>query len=249
MTTNNMSKINNKGKQIRHKFDYSNYEFKRGEVFMANLGCENKVGSEQSGMRPIVILKVNKEETKITLSCACMSTKDKGRDDLYYHIPVDPHGTAEKSLVYCEHIRTVNISQLRGKLYDLSETEMKKVAKAVRKILNMNKSDKLDTVNHYNDAYERGAICNINITDLRPNRDTEWKPVPCVVIQNNIHNRNSTTMIVATISNVEDINKLGKITIDFISTIDKQKVGEYIRPAIELEMKNIEKSISKKLEI
>ena len=56
-------------------------------------------------------------------------------------------------------------------------------------------------------------------------------------------------MIVATISNVEDINKLGKITIDFISTIDKQKVGDYIRPAIDLEMKNIEKSIATKLEI
>ena len=254
-TNNNINKMNNKGNkksQQRRSYDYSNHEFKRGEVFMANMGHHNAIGSEQSGYRPIVILHINKNEDNTTLVGACLTTKDKGRTDLYFHIEVDAHGVAERSFVCCEHIRTVTISQLREKLYELSELEMAKVNKAMRILLNAENNFNLGKEKSFDNAeYKRGSIYNINITDLRPDYDNKWEPVPCVILQNNIQNRKSPTLIVAKINpkGNGDISKPCGITFDFITTIDKQKVDEYIRPAIDIEMKVVEKSMKKTLEI
>lgn len=107
----------------KEKKEYRKEEYQRGEVYMAEL---DGVGSEQRGIRPVVILQKNSfNRRSTTLVVACLTTKEK--KSMNCHVKL---GTGQT--VLCEQIKTIDKERLLGYNYTLTDYEMKMIEDAVR---------------------------------------------------------------------------------------------------------------------
>lgn len=107
----------------KEKKEYKKQEYQRGEVYMAEL---DGVGSEQRGIRPVVILQKNSfNRRSTTLVVACLTTKEK--KDMNCHVKL---GTGQT--VLCEQIKTIDKERILGYNYTLTDYEMKMIEDAVR---------------------------------------------------------------------------------------------------------------------
>lgn len=101
----------------------------RGEVYYADL--DPVVGSEQGGIRPVVILQNNMgNKYGVTVIAAPITSRKK--NDLPTHVPVSDEYLKEGSLVMLEQIRTLDKRRLKSYVGRLSEVEMQKVEDALR---------------------------------------------------------------------------------------------------------------------
>ena len=103
-------------------------EIKRGEVYWVDL--DPIVGSEQGGIRPVVVLQNDIGNKFSTTTIAAVTTKDK-RPDMPTHIHLD--GTVEPlmdSVVLLEQIRTIDKQRLIKYIGKLSDTAMKQIDEA-----------------------------------------------------------------------------------------------------------------------
>lgn len=105
-------------------------EVKRGDLFYADLSVG--VGSEQSGIRPVVVIQNdsgNRFSTTIIISPLTSSKKKnipthtfiKSRDDL-----------KENSIALLEQMRTIDKSRLIRKIGELTPLEMERINKCIR---------------------------------------------------------------------------------------------------------------------
>ena len=86
---------------------------KRGDIFYADLSPV--VGSEQGGLRPVLIVQNNRgNRFSPTVICAAMTSR-MNKHDLPTHVWIAARdsGLARDSLVLCEQIRTLEKSRLR----------------------------------------------------------------------------------------------------------------------------------------
>ncbi len=89
-------------------------EIIRGDIFIANL--DPVVGSEQGGVRPVLIVQNNRgNRFSPTVIVAAMTSK-LVKNDLPTHVWVSSRdsGLKSDSLVLCEQIRTLEKSRLRA---------------------------------------------------------------------------------------------------------------------------------------
>lgn len=89
-------------------------EIIRGDIFIANL--DPVVGSEQGGVRPVLIVQNNRgNRFSPTVIVAAMTSK-LSKNDLPTHVWVSSRdsGLKNDSLVLCEQIRTLEKSRLRA---------------------------------------------------------------------------------------------------------------------------------------
>lgn len=104
-------------------------EVKRGDLFYADLSVG--VGSEQSGIRPVVVIQNdsgNRFSTTIIISPLTSSKKKnipthtfiKSRDDL-----------KENSIALLEQMRTIDKSRLIRKIGELTPLEMERINKCI----------------------------------------------------------------------------------------------------------------------
>ena len=103
-------------------------EIKRGEVYWVDL--DPIVGSEQGGIRPVVVVQNDIGNKFSTTTIAAVTTKDK-RPDMPTHIHLD--GTVEPlmdSVVLLEQIRTIDKQRLIKYIGKLSDTAMKQIDEA-----------------------------------------------------------------------------------------------------------------------
>lgn len=103
-------------------------EIKRGEVYWVDL--DPIVGSEQGGIRPVVVLQNDIGNKFSTTTIAAVTTKDK-RPDMPTHIHLD--STVEPlmdSVVLLEQIRTIDKQRLIKYIGKLSDTAMKQIDEA-----------------------------------------------------------------------------------------------------------------------
>ncbi len=103
-------------------------EVKRGELYYADLSPV--VGSEQGGIRPVLILqndKTNKNST--TTIVAAMTSQIK--NNLQTHVKVSGHGLKKESLVLLEQIRTIDKVRLMQYIGRLGDKDMKKIDRAL----------------------------------------------------------------------------------------------------------------------
>lgn len=88
---------------------------KRGEIYYADLSPV--VGSEQGGVRPVLIVQndVGNKFSPTVIAAAITSQKDKNA--LPTHIEVDAGncGLAKDSVVLLEQVRTIDKRRLKGK--------------------------------------------------------------------------------------------------------------------------------------
>ncbi|MBP3657646.1 MAG: type II toxin-antitoxin system PemK/MazF family toxin [Clostridia bacterium] len=103
----------------------------RGDIFIADL--DPVVGSEQGGVRPVVIVQNDRgNRFSPTVVCAAMTSR-LGKADLPTHVWVSAHdsGLPSDSLVLCEQIRTIGKSRLRRRAGRIEGLALRRVDDAL----------------------------------------------------------------------------------------------------------------------
>ena len=106
-------------------------EIKRGDIFYANLNPA--VGSEQSGVRPILIVQ-NDIGNKYSPTVIAVAITSKEKTMLPTHIPIkkDESCLPQDSIILTEQIRTIDKSRLIKKVGQLNVKIMEKVKEALK---------------------------------------------------------------------------------------------------------------------
>ena len=103
---------------------------KRGEIYYADLSPV--VGSEQGGMRPVLIVQndVGNRHSPTVIAAAITSQKDISRLPTHISINADRCGLAKDSIVLLEQVRTLDKQRLKERMGELDEGAMNKVDNA-----------------------------------------------------------------------------------------------------------------------
>jgi mRNA interferase MazF len=107
---------------------------KQGELWYANLS--QVVGSEQAGMRPLLIISGNLLNTYLNvLICCPLTTKIKNYKGNLVLNPDNVNNLSETSEVLTFHVRSVSKSRLIKKIGNVSKEELRLVKKCLDEIL------------------------------------------------------------------------------------------------------------------
>lgn len=103
----------------------------RGDIYYADLSPV--VGSEQGGVRPVLIVQNDVGNKFSPTVIAAAITSQKGKADLPTHIAVDAQGSGliKDSIVLLEQVRTLDKHRLRGKVGRLDKDSMGRVDQAL----------------------------------------------------------------------------------------------------------------------
>lgn len=104
---------------------------KRGDIYYADLSPV--VGSEQGGVRPVLIVQNDVGNKFSPTVIAAAITSQKTKTSLPTHIEVDAGncGLAKDSIVLLEQVRTIDKRRLREKMGTLDGGDMGKVNEAL----------------------------------------------------------------------------------------------------------------------
>ncbi|MGN0631388.1 MAG: type II toxin-antitoxin system PemK/MazF family toxin [Ruminococcus sp.] len=105
---------------------------RRGEIYYADLSPV--VGSEQGGVRPVLIVQndIGNRHSPTVIAAAITSQKDKAK--LPTHIPVsaDSCGLTKDSIVLLEQIRTIDKRRLKDRMGELDTSSMTQINNALQ---------------------------------------------------------------------------------------------------------------------
>lgn len=104
---------------------------KRGEIYRADLNPV--VGSEQGGIRPVVIIQNDiGNQYSTTVIVAAVTTRSK-KTHLPVHVPITPEesGLRLPSVVLLEQLRTLEKSRLTQYLGCLNQAAMRRIDRAL----------------------------------------------------------------------------------------------------------------------
>jgi mRNA interferase MazF len=104
---------------------------KRGDIYYADLSPV--VGSEQGGMRPVLIIQndVGNRYSPTVIAAAITSRMGKTRLPTHIDIYADKAGLAKDSVVLLEQIRTLDKRRLKEKMGHLDDKMMNEVNNAI----------------------------------------------------------------------------------------------------------------------
>ncbi len=104
---------------------------KRGEIYYADLSPV--VGSEQGGMRPVLIVQNDVGNKYSPTVIAAAITSQKYKTQLPTHISVNANncGLQKDSIVLLEQVRTIDKTRLKEKMGNLPDNEMSKINRAL----------------------------------------------------------------------------------------------------------------------
>ncbi|MCQ2478861.1 MAG: type II toxin-antitoxin system PemK/MazF family toxin [Clostridia bacterium] len=104
---------------------------KRGEIYYADLSPV--VGSEQGGVRPVLIIQndVGNRFSPTVIAAAITSQQDKNRLPTHINVGAKNCGLAKDSVVLLEQVRTIDKQRLREKMGSLDAGAMGKVDRAL----------------------------------------------------------------------------------------------------------------------
>ena len=104
---------------------------KRGEIYYADLSPV--VGSEQGGIRPVLIVQndVGNRHSPTVIAAAITSQRDKSRLPTHIEVEADKCGLAKDSIVLLEQIRTIDNKRLKDKMGELDLSSMDRVNTAL----------------------------------------------------------------------------------------------------------------------
>ncbi len=106
-------------------------DIKRGDIYYADLSPV--VGSEQGGIRPVLIVQNNVGNKFSPTVIAAAITSQKYKTDLPTHIKVnaDGCGLSKDSIVLLEQVRTIDKTRLKERMGCLDTPSMNMVDKAL----------------------------------------------------------------------------------------------------------------------
>ena len=104
---------------------------KRGDIYFADLSPV--VGSEQGGMRPVLIVQNDTGNRHSPTVIAAAITSQMGKAKLPTHIELHARSTGlnRDSVILLEQIRTIDKSRLRERMGRLDDATMKQVDNAI----------------------------------------------------------------------------------------------------------------------
>ena len=104
---------------------------KRGDIFYADLSPV--VGSEQGGIRPVLIVQNDVGNKFSPTVIAAAITSQKYKTDLPTHIKGDADGSglARDSIVLLEQVRTLDKRRLKERMGNLEARDMQRVDRAL----------------------------------------------------------------------------------------------------------------------
>ena len=104
---------------------------KRGDIFYADLSPV--VGSEQGGLRPVLIIQndIGNRYSPTVIAAAITSRMGKNRLPTHIDIHADRVGLAKDSVVLLEQVRTLDKRRLKEKMGHLDDKTMQIVNSAI----------------------------------------------------------------------------------------------------------------------
>lgn len=110
---------------------------KRGELFYADLSPV--IGSEQGGVRPVVIIQnnVGNKYSPTTIVAAITSKMNKAKLPTHIEIPGKKYGLPKDSVVLLEQLRTIDKKRLKEKIGYIDELAMNSINEALMKSLEL----------------------------------------------------------------------------------------------------------------
>ena len=104
---------------------------KRGDIYYADLSPV--VGSEQGGLRPVLIIQndVGNRYSPTVIAAAITSRMSKTRLPTHIDVYADKVGLAKNSVILLEQIRTLDKRRLKEKMGHLDDTIMNEVNSAI----------------------------------------------------------------------------------------------------------------------
>ena len=116
---------------------------KRGDMYYADLSPV--IGSEQGGVRPILIVQNDTGNKYSPTIIAAAVTSQLGKAKLPTHIELNANefGLQKDSVILLEQIRTLDKRRLKERIGELSSSKMQKVDTAL--LISLGFSDKLNS--------------------------------------------------------------------------------------------------------
>ena len=105
---------------------------KRGEIYYADLSPV--VGSEQGGIRPVLIVQndVGNRHSPTVIAAAITSQKDKAKLPTHISVQAETCGLTKDSIVLLEQIRTIDKRRLKDRMGALDPPSMTRVDNALQ---------------------------------------------------------------------------------------------------------------------
>ena len=104
---------------------------KRGDIYYAVLSPV--VGSEQGGVRPVLIVQndVGNKYSPTIIAAAVTSKINKAKLPTHIELPKSAYGLVKDSVILLEQIRTLDKRRLKERIGELNENTMHRVDKAI----------------------------------------------------------------------------------------------------------------------
>lgn len=104
---------------------------RRGDIYYADLSPV--VGSEQGGIRPVLIVQndVGNKYSPTVIAAAITSQRDKTKLPTHIQVDADESGLAKDSIVLLEQIRTIDKQRLKERMGRLDNGSMNMVDRAL----------------------------------------------------------------------------------------------------------------------
>ena len=106
-------------------------DIKRGELYYADLSPV--VGSEQGGVRPVLIVQndIGNKYSPTVIICAVTSKLTKAKLPTHVELKEGEAGLMKDSVALLEQVRTIDKRRLQGRIGALDEEVMKSIDKAL----------------------------------------------------------------------------------------------------------------------
>ena len=103
----------------------------RGDIYYADLSPV--VGSEQGGVRPVLIVQndVGNKFSPTVIAAAITSQRDKANLPTHIEVDTGSSGLMKDSVVHLEQVRTIDKHRLKEKMGKLDENSMNRVNEAL----------------------------------------------------------------------------------------------------------------------
>ncbi|WP_458862113.1 type II toxin-antitoxin system PemK/MazF family toxin [Acidaminobacterium chupaoyuni] len=126
--------------------EHFSQQVKRGDIYYADLSPV--VGSEQGGMRPVLIVQNNVGNRFSPTVIAAAITSQVNKTKLPTHIDIEArtYGLSKDSVVLLEQVRTLDKRRLREKMGCLDEGAMQRVDHAIAVSFGLENQESMEEV-------------------------------------------------------------------------------------------------------
>ena len=126
-----MASPNGDGYFFRRSVNFVDTSVKRGDIYYADLSPV--VGSEQGGIRPVLIIQndIGNRYSPTVIAAAITSRSTKANLPTHIRLMANESGLAKDSVVLLEQIRTIDKRRLKERMGSLDLGEMGKVDEAL----------------------------------------------------------------------------------------------------------------------